>query len=265
MKKERIRCFRGISLVLITVGLCTAFSLESKTKSTEAAVTPTAKQNLVIATMKDMSNVFWKPTNTVTIYGTPYAKGTIFKGVPYNQNCDDRKFDFVTACGFKWDSSFEGYIYSSTSGNVGNDCSSAVAISLQSIKSSIQYKNINTDNFKACAKVGHYEGEGLTLKTVGSYATNSNYTSGIDDAVLKTYYKKIMPGDVLLQRYNGSNGLVKHVVLVVEVGTNYVKITDQIGRKSGDDKSSWRHEKKMTYDDLCRNKYLPIRESFVTP
>ena len=265
MKRVKSRCLRNFSLMLITAGLCTAFCLEGKTKNTEAAITPTAKQALAIATMKDMSNVKWKPTNDVTIYSKKYAKNTVFTGIPYNQNRDDKKLDFAVACGYKWDSSFGGYIYSSTSGNVGNDCSSAVAIALQSVNSSIKYKNINTTTFMYCTKNGSYSGEGLSLKTVGGYKTNSEYTNTIDYNTLTVYYNKIKPGDVLLYRYKDADGnLHKHVVLVVEATAGSVKITDQIGRSSGDTNSSWRHEKQFSYYKLYEGKFLPIRESSVT-
>ena len=264
MKKQLNKLARGISLALIATSLCAGIGLQSNKTKSNAAVKTTAKQDLVIATMKDMSSFKWKPLNDVYFYGKKYAKNTIFLGVPYNQNYDDRKYDFAVKCGFKWDSSFGGYIYSSTNGNAGNDCSSAVAIALRSVNSSIKYQNISTDNFKNCTKNGSYSGEGLSLKTVGGYKTNSNYTDKYSLATATTYYKQLKPGDVLLYRYdNGS--LHKHVVLVVEVGDGYVKITDQIGRSSGDTNSSWRHEKKMTYQNLYDKHYLPIRESSVNP
>lgn len=268
MKRKLYGVIKMMSFLLIVIGVNVLFCVEKKTVQAKY-VSHTSKQNIVISTMNNMCKLSWKPTHTLSIYQSkyPYYAGTIYRGIPYNQNEDFTTLDFVKACNWDYRSQLACYVYSSTKTSVGNDCSSAVAISLHQNNTSIKYEKINTDTFMLCASSGKYTGNGLNLKTVGGYKTDSantkEYISKIGTKEANVLYDKIKPGDFLFYKY-GDNG---HAVLVCDVdyANKKVIITDQIGRKSGDTNSSWRYYKKMSYNSLFNDYYLPLRENSVTP
>ncbi len=104
---------------------------------------------------------------------------------------------------------------------LGSDCSSAV---------SMAYQTVNA-GFQMSSTVDLYPVSGRTKK-VGSYSHNNQRSSTTictsnGSTVMKNSYKILQPGDLL---FSSSE---KHVMMVTEIGSNYVKVTHQTKYSSG--------------------------------
>ena len=254
MKRKWIQRLTVLVVTLMATGV-----YSSNLNNVDAA-SYNPNREYAVAEFKNMANIRWKPTKNLVIYGWTYSKSDFYKGMPYTQDFNTTYSSFVNRGTYVYLNGMNDY-YLSYRGNsdVGNDCSTAVAQAWQFKYASLKYNgDIDTSNYLDCAQKG-YE-SAYHLKTVGGYKMGNQNTDGFCNNTndMNQYYKKLQKGDCLLYYYYKGDKLCKHVVLVVSVSSSGVTIMDQIGRKSGDTNSSWRHSKTYTWAQLKSGNYVPI-------
>ena len=218
----------------------------------------TAQRNSAIVTMTLMRNFIWVPNGSVSITGKEYALGGSITGMPYTQSDDANTTlpEFKTSPTMQYVYSGNFYYFSQPVVDVGNDCTSSVAISWSSAGSAINYKLINTSQMLSSVK-----SSSCYMAKRGTYTTYSYDTSTITISHRVTpeaLYNTIVPGDACF--YKTSTG--GHAILITGINTsaNTVTYIEQVGSGSllTSTHSTW-SSGVMTYQQLYSAGYVPIR------
>ena len=221
-----------------------------KTQKKQGASNNTNKsgREAAISYMNAMATIEWTPKKSFQHWsyssknGHVWTAGTTYYGIPYTQKARNTSLE-------AFQGKLSGKVYIGPSGKntyMGNDCSSAV---------SYAYRKVNS-KFPILATGGMYPVDGKTKK-VGKYDhKNLRNTASIctrnGKNVMKDSYSSLQPGDLLLKNPSGA-----HVMMVTEVGSDYVKVTHQTTYKSSLH-SSWRVNERMSFDSLYNSRYIPV-------
>ena len=231
---------------------------------TQEVSATTAQRNSAISAMTSLRSISWYPNGSVSIAGTQYAIGGAITGIPYNQSdlanttlsgfLSNPNMQYVTSGG-------NFYLFSQPTNEVGNDCSSAVAISWSAGGSSINVAAINTAQMLSSVKSAS-----CCMAKRGTYSTSTNvgdplyYTYAMAHSVSKvTLYNALVPGDACFYK-TSSEG---HAILITGVNTASQTVTyiEQIGPGSSrltSTHSTWTSGT-MSYTQLYNAGYVPVR------
>lgn len=211
----------------------------------------TTQRNTAISTMSSMRYFSWKPNGDVTIYSKTYLSYVAYTGLPYTQNANTTLSGFISSPTMMWFSG-GGYFLSQPSDDIGNDCSSAVAISWSAGGSSIIVSDVWTPQMLRAVKATENK-----MAKRGTYTTTYDYTYSMAHSQTKEIlYGALVPGDGCF--YKTSSG--GHAILITGVNTSTKKVTyiEQIGTNLSTNKSTWTSGDK-TFQQLYDAGYVPIR------
>ena len=246
-----VRSALVVLIIFLMVGLT---SDPTKIAGVKIQAAPSASErNRAVMDLKDMAYIQWKTSSALYIWNHTYTSNIVYKGMPYTQTYNTTYSDFLSRGNLNIQTNVLTY---NGNARVGNDCSTVPALAWKFKFPSIDYTGIYTANYLSCAKNGSnstYHLVNVGSYTMGTYNSTLQYVDDHSDE-MPTYYKLLKKGDCCLKYY----GSTKHVIVVEAVGTNCVYITDQIGWSDGDSFSTWRHYKKMTWDDLASQGYVPM-------
>ncbi|NLW89810.1 MAG: hypothetical protein GXY43_08885 [Clostridiaceae bacterium] len=205
----------------------------------------------------------WYPNGSIIIYGTQYAVGGVIRGIPYTQNADTTKADFISSPTMQYVYGGNFYSFRQPSGDVGNDCTSAVAISWAAGGSSINVSTVYTVQMLAAVKSTQNR-----MAKRGTYSTGYTYTTGMVDQFASDpnaydLYCTLVPEDACFYRYyDKAQGRMRgHAILItgVNLSTKSVTYIEQIdGDLVVKNNSSWTSGTK-TFQQLTNSNYVPIR------
>ena len=232
----------------------------------EPIVEPTTR-DLIVQSMRDMSQFEWTPKTTFTYYTNDSSKkftaGTKYKGLPYTMG-NGRTSTLGNPLGiFKTQLDADNYTYIGPTGYnsyYGSDCSS-------SVEGSWRVNGITTNATYTGSMI---PGENSKIVPVGnySYSSRTNMTATIcsNNGSTKMYscYDELKPGDAIVRRVQSGDSWAGHVRLVVSVDkTNKtVTVIEQCGYGAGDtSNTTWKVDKAYSYSTLFTNNYIPIRPS----
>lgn len=259
--KRTVKMISTVLVVALMVGLLGNPMVKSENEV--QAATYSSNREYAVAELKKMADIQWKPTTkNLTIGNYTYYKNTVYKGMPYTTDYNTTYTDFISGKNGSFGSSGSNVFNYKGNEAVGNDCSTVPALAWKFKFTTIKYANIDTGDYLACAKNG--SNSTYHLATVKNYRMGSacdstkDYIKG-NRSTVRNALQNLQKGDCCLYYYKKDGTLKKHVVFVVGTYSGGVYITDQIGRKSGDTNSSWRHSKAMSWDKLLDDGYVPIR------
>lgn len=219
----------------------------------------TTQRNTAISTMASMRYFAWYPNGSVIIYGRQYAVGGVITGLPYTQYADTTRAGFISSPTMQYIPGGNFYSFSQPSGDVGNDCTSAVAISWAAGGSSINVSTVYTVQMLAAVKSAQN-----CMAKRGTYSTGYTYTNTMIEQVedIDELYSALIPGDACFYRYyDSSQGRMRgHAILITGVNpaTDTVTYIEQIGVNFSTNKSTWTSGTK-TFNQLESAYYVPIR------
>ncbi len=264
--KRTVKMISTVLIAAVMVGLMGNPLVKSENEV--QAATYSSNREYAVAELKKMADIQWKPTTkNLAIGGYTYYKNTVYKGMPYTKDYNTTYTDFISGKNGSYGSSGSNVFNYKGSASVGNDCSTVPALAWKFKFTSIGYASISTADYLSCAQNGR--NSTYHLATVNGYKITGSDTKLYINAkeeenknnrtTILNALKKLQKGDCCLYYYTNNGELKKHVIFVVGTYSGGVYITDQIGRKSGDTNSSWRHSKAMSWDDLLNSGYVPIR------
>ena len=195
----------------------------------------------VVSYLNECATVAWQPQYSFTHWsgGRTWWSGTTYYGIPYSQYT--RR---TTLEQFKQNMSGTTYIGpSGRSTYLGSDCSSAVSMAYRTVNEAfpITATYYMFPKYSYMKQVGNYYAGALTSSSqiCAQNGRNTMYEA----------YRNLQPGDLLLQ--------TEHVMMVTEVGQDYVKVTHQTTFSSALS-STWRVNEKWSYSSLFNNNYIPV-------
>lgn len=247
------RVVKMVSTVLIVATMVGVMGNPlSKVENDVQAASYSSDRSYAVAQLKYMADIKWKPSGQLSIGGWSYKSSETYTGMPYTQAYNTTYSEFL-----KKGSYSSGVFVYRGNAEVGNDCSTVPALAWQFKCKDIDYKGIYTKHYMLCAKNG--SNTSYYMKTVGGYKmgceSTSTFCTNMGLNKMKNYYQQLKPGDCCLHYY----GDTKHVIFVVAVDSTGVTITDQCGRGNTSELNcSWRHNKKMTWQQLYESRYVPI-------
>lgn len=224
----------------------------ASTSTFAASVPPSTRRASAVSYMNTMATISWKtPTNSsLYIYNKTYAKNTTFTGMPYTQDDDD------TLATFKAKLNSSSILSNARS---GNDCSTAVIFSWNSV--GISVPNTNCSNIVSYASnssnslriVGRSDGGGSLI--VSSNASPQSIISANTKSNLVAAYQLLQKGDALVHDSSSAFSDNWHAILVTGVSTGGVYYTGQGG---GIGKTTWVLNQWISYDDLYAWGFVPV-------
>ncbi|MCR5332811.1 MAG: hypothetical protein K6E11_02165 [Bacilli bacterium] len=236
------------------------------TEEEEPPVEPTTR-DLIVQSMRDMSQYEWTPSTTITYYQNDSSKkfnaGTRYKGLPYTMG-GGRTSTLGDPLGiFKTKLDTDNYTYIGPSGYntyYGSDCSS-------SVEGSWRVNGITTNATYTGSMI---PGENSRILAVGgyTYSSRSEMTKTIcsTNGSTKIYscYDELKPGDAIVRRVPSGDSWAGHVRLVVSIdkANQTVTVIEQCGYGAGDtSNTTWKVDKQYAYSSLFSLNYIPIRPS----
>jgi hypothetical protein len=232
----------------------------------EPVVPPTTRE-LIVQSMRDMSQYEWTPSETFTYYTNDSTKkftaGTRYKGLPYTMG-NGRTSTLGDPLGiFKSKLDTDKYTYIGPTGYnsyYGSDCSS-------SVEGSWRVNGITTNATYTGSMI---PGENSRILAVGgySYASRTDMTKTIcttnGSTTMYASYSELKPGDAIVRRVKSGDSWAGHVRMVVSVDSENQTVTviEQCGYGAGDtSNTTWKVDKVYSYSTLFNNSYIPIRPS----
>lgn len=237
----------------------------AKFDDVEEPVVPPTTRELIVQSMRDMSQFEWTPKTTFTYYtgaeGKQFVAGTRYKGLPYTMG-NGRTSTLGNPLGiFKTKLDTDNYTYIGPTGTntyYGSDCSSSVegAWRVNGITTNATYTGsmIPGENSRILA-VGGYSYSSRTEMTKTICSTNGS-------TKIYSAYSQLQPGDAIVRRVPSGDSWAGHVRMVVSVNTTNQTVTviEQCGYGAGDtSNTTWRVDKTYSYSDLFSYYYIPIR------
>jgi len=243
---------RGIGLLLTILIFLGNFSFQP-------VVATTSQRTTAISTMRGMRSVVWAANGDVIIYGETYKASCKYTGMPYTQDKDSTLKDFTSSVYMSWIPGGNYYSFRNPAVAIGNDCSSAVAISWKAGGSAINVSTVDTKQMFSAIK-----SKTNCMAKEGSYTASSTATYTTD--ITKNYttsqlYGSLVAGDACVYRRTDEN----HAILItsVNVSSKTVSYIEQIG--AGEDNvrlnttySTWTSGT-LTFDQLKSAGYLPLK------
>lgn len=200
-----------------------------------------AEREKVVNYLNECATIEWKPQTTFTHWsgGRIWRKNVTYYGIPYSQSNRTTTLE-------KFKNNMSGLYYTGPAGKstyMGSDCSSAVAMAYATVDSDfpITATFYMFPNYEYMAMVGTYNTGGLENS---ADICNLNSRETMYDA-----YRCLQPGDLLLE--------TNHVMMVTEVGEDYVKVTHQTTFDYSLF-STWRVDEKWTFSQLYNEDYIPV-------
>lgn len=201
----------------------------------------TSEREQVVNYLNACATIEWTPQ--ISFYhwsgSRRWYSGTTYYGIPYTQRNRTTTLEI-----FK--ENLEGKIYigpTSRMTYMGSDCSSAVAMAYATVDKDfpITATYYMFPNYEYMAMVGVYN--------TGNEVNSANICNLNGRDAMYAAYRCLQPGDLLLE--------TEHVMMVTEVGDEYVKVTHQTTFDSSLS-STWRVNQKWTYSELFNNNYIPV-------
>ena len=206
----------------------------------------------VVSRIREMATIPWTPSEDITYwnkkYGTVFKKGEHYTGIPYTQR--NRQ---TSSKRFKRHLDENG-IYTGPTDYIGSDCSSSVSNAWRAIDPELPFLSTHLmfPGMGKIVKVGEYDVTSLNLT---SDIVNDN---GKD--VIFAAYDLLKPGDAVMTRYE-TDGHVR-LVSKADPENRCVYVIEQCGVSSNgqtaSEHSTWRVDRKQSYDDLLNSNYIPI-------
>lgn len=218
------------------------FELASVTVDGQAYQKPEeSARERVVSYINECATIAWQPQYSFTHWsgGRTWRSGTTYYGIPYSQLTRRTTLE-------QFRQNLSGTTYIGPSGKstyLGSDCSSAVSMAYRTVNEAfpITATYYMFPKYSYMKQVGNYNAGNLTSSSqiCAQNGRNTMYEA----------YRSLQPGDLLLQ--------TEHVMMVTEVGQDYVKVTHQTTFSSALS-STWRVNEKWTYGSLFNNNYIPV-------
>ena len=197
----------------------------------------------VVNYMNACATILWTPKTSFAYWSDGeqnWLAGTTYYGIPYSQSNRTTNLEL-------FQQNVINNVYVGDTGQktyMGSDCSSAV---------SMAYRTVNSE-FPITTTYGMFPSFSKYTRKVGNYNDdNSNNSTNICKIngmpVMFNAYRDLQPGDLLLTRM--------HVMMVTEVGDDYVKVTHQ-SKLNENLLSSWKIKEKITFNSLFLAGYIPV-------
>ena len=246
MKVKNSKLMFFSHLLVLAVAVIGAVNAQSDEKSNEEI------RAKVVSRIREMATIPWTPQEDITYwnknYGVVFKKGERYTGIPYTQR---NRQTSVKRFRKHLDSNGK---YTGPADYIGSDCSSSVSNAWRAIDPELPFLSTHL----------MFPGMGRIVK-VGDYnVTSLNLTSDIvkDNGrdVIFAAYDMLKPGDAVMTRYE-TDGHVR-LVSKADPENRCVYVIEQCGVRAGgktvSDHSTWRVDRKMTYDELFETNYIPI-------
>ncbi len=240
-------------LLVLTTAFSGILSAQSDEKSNEDL------RSDVVARMREMATIRWTPSEDLTYwnkkYGVVFKKGEHYTGIPYTQR--NRQ---TSAKRFKKHLDAEG-VYTGPLDYLGSDCSSSVSNAWRAVDPELPFLSTHLmfPGMGNIVKVGDYQVTSLLL--------TSKIIEDNGEQVIMDAYRALKPGDAVMTRYE-TDGHVR-LVSQVEPENKSVYIIEQSGVSGNGqtvgDHSTWRVDRKISYEDLLKNGYIPITHKGLVP
>lgn len=241
----RKRSFFSFFLILVST-LIGTINAQSDEKTNEEIRTK------VVDRIREMATIPWTPLEDITYwnkkYGVVFKKGEHYTGIPYTQR--NRQ---TSTKRFRKHLDSNG-TYTGPADYIGSDCSSSVSNAWRAIDPELPFLSTHLmfPGMGKIVKVGEYEVTSLNL--------TSDIVKDNGKEVIFAAYEMLKPGDAVMTRYD-TDGHVR-LVSKVDPENRCVYVIEQCGVRAGgktvSDHSTWRVDRKMSYDELFETNYIPI-------
>lgn len=231
---------------ILTVSILGILSAQSDEQSNEEI------RAKVVDRIREMATIPWTPRENLTYwnkkYGQVFKKGELYTGIPYTQR--NRQTSLKR---FKKYLDPKG-VYIGPADYIGSDCSSSVSNAWRAIDPELPFLSTHLmfPGMGKIVKVGKYEVTSLSL--------TSDIVKDNGKEVIFAAYDMLKPGDAVMTRYE-SDGHVRLITKAVPEN-RFVYVIEQCGVQADgntvSDHSTWRVDRKLSYDELFQTNYIPI-------
>jgi len=226
---------------------------------TQEVSATTAQRIAACTTFAAMRDFKWVAAGNLTLWNnSSYTSNVEYTGIPYSQASDTTLYGFKTSATMQYNSAINKYLFSqpSPAGSVGNDCSSAVAISWKATGSAINVSLVSTLSMVNAARSSTN-----SIAKLGTYSTaDCTYTLAMTTRVSAiSLYDGLTSGDACVHYMQPTTGHHAIFILSNDRTNDIITYGEQAGLdSSGSVNSTWA-TKTATYEQLKSAGYIPIR------